>query len=500
MVFSGTHGLYYWVEGHGDTIQELLRACPEIVLGQRALIYGWNDAILGQEAQANVHGWLASGRLLLSPTLTTLDQLSLDRQRDIRAWAFFARSDIASDFTQLPTAAPLPPSARNGSLRDVEYLHDESPPPMWREDVPGWAAFVAEMQRRFWDDVAALKPESFLEDGGTVVFVTQNQRFHEAVISWLRACESADEIAATRLLDTRTLAPDRHILDVAVGPRGDVAVLSAQQPLERYERLEDARGVSHRRIPAPAPHNYRLHRLTGANVSVLDLSAIAEAFDAVQPLSEGRWLLALRSYERDAARNNAYLYDADGRRVAALSIGRGYKQVHATSNDRLWVGYHDEGVYKYSTFGQAGAVCLDLEGHPLLQFLDIAKQNALPSIDDCTAINVGDDDAVWLYYYGDYPLVRLVAGRFDRIWRDFPIKGARGFAVSGDQALFAGGGRYPRHLFLVDLETRAVQKLRPVDQHGKAITFTGAIGRGAHLYLRTKHELFAIDPASWMGS
>jgi hypothetical protein len=262
MVFSGTHGLYYWVEGHGDTIQELLRACPEIVLGQRALIYGWNDAILGQEAQANVHGWLASGRLLLSPTLTTLDQLSLDRQRDIRAWAFFARSDIASDFTQLPTAAPLPPSARNGSLRDVEYLHDESPPPMWREDVPGWAAFVAEMQRRFWDDVAALKPESFLEDGGTVVFVTQNQRFHEAVIAWLRACESADEIAATRLLDTRMFAPDRHVLDVSVGPGGEVVALSAERPIHRIERRERPRGVSRVPVLIPGSRHYRIHRLS----------------------------------------------------------------------------------------------------------------------------------------------------------------------------------------------------------------------------------------------
>lgn len=210
----------------------------------------------------------------------------------------------------------------------------------------------------------------------------------------------------------------------------------------------------------------------------------------------------IHSRMRGSADRNVSILDANGRQQNTFSIKRGYSQIYTTADDRLWVGYNDEGVYKHSSFGQAGAVCLDLEGHPLIRFLDIAKQNDLPIIDDCTAINVGDEDedTVYLYYFGKYTLVRLVGGKFDRIWRNFPIRGARGFAVSGDQALFAGGGRYPRHLFLVDLETRAAQKLRPVDQHGKAITFTGAIGRGAHLYLRTKHELFAIDPASWVGS
>ncbi len=496
MVCSGAHGVYFWAEGHGDTVQELLRACPGIALGRRALIYGWNAATLRQDTQAPVPGWLVSGKLLLSPTLITLDQLALDRQHDARAWSFFARPDVASGFAQLPPAAPLPPSARNGSLRGVEYLHDELPPPRWREDVPGWAAFVADMQHRFWDAITALKPESFLQDGRTFVFVTQNQRLHEAVSAWLRSCESADEIAATRLLDARTLVPARHVLDVTVGPRGGVTVLSSERPLYSIERREHARGVYHVHVPAHPPHRYRLHQLVRTGVTALDLPETSDRFGMVQPLGGGRWLL-VRDWDRDATRNNAYVYAPDGQRTAAFSIGWGYNQVHATGDDRLWVGFDDEGVYKYSSFGQAGAVCLDLEGQPLLRFLDIAQQNDLPTIDDCIAINVGDDDTVWLYYYGDYPLVRLINGRFDRIWRDFPVTWARGFAVSGGRALFAGSYRYPNLLFLVDLETRAVQKLLPVDQHGEGITFTGAIGRGARLYLRTEYELFAIAPESW---
>jgi len=158
---------------------------------------------------------------------------------------------------------------------------------------------------------------------------------------------------------------------------------------------------------------------------------------------------------RGAEEHNVSVLSADGREQITFSIDHGYSQVYATADDHLWVGYNDEGVYKYSSFGQAGVVCLDLAGRPLLRFLDIAKQHDLPTIDDCKAINVDDNDVVWLYYHGDYPLVRLVNGRFDRIWLDFPVAWACGFAVSDDQALFAGSYRHPGLLFHVDLASLA---------------------------------------------
>ena len=499
MIFSGTHGPYYWVEGHGEPVQELLHAHPAIVLGKRVLLYGWDERPLRENLQVSAPNWLVHERRALSQPLVEIAQLSTIRQGAITAWTFFSGAGTAPDLAQLPPKPPMPPSSRNGSLRDTSYLRDEPAPGLWREDVPGWAAFVADMQQRFWDAIAALKPESFIQDGRSFVFVTQNRPLHEAVIAWLRACESAESIAATQLLDTRTLAPDRHVLDVSVGPGGEVVALSAERPIYRIERREHARGAVHVPVVITGSRHYRIHRLSVGDWSSTDLPETEELFARVRALSRGRWLL-VRSWMHDPSEHNVYVLAADGHRQATFSIDQGYSQIHATADDHLWVGYNDEGVYRYNSFGQAGAVCLDLMGRPLLRFLDIAKQNDLPIIDDCTAINVGDGDTVYLYYFGKYPLVRLVGGKFDRIWRNFPIKGARGFAVSGDQALFAGGGRYPRHLFRVDLETRAVQKLRPVDQHGEAITFTGAIGRGAHLYLRTKHGLFAIDPTLWARS
>jgi len=499
MVFSGMHGSYYWVEGHGEPVQELLHAHPDIALAKRALLYGWDDRLLKQDTQVGTSGWAIQERRVFSPPLVEMAQLSAIREDAVTAWTFFSSADTVPDLTQLPMKPPVPPSSRNGSLRDTSYLRDEPAPGLWREDVPGWATFVADMQHRFWDAIAALKPESFLQDGRTIVFVTQNQRLHEAAVAWLHACESAASIAATHLLDARTLAPDRYVLDVSVGPGGEVVALSVEQPIYRIERREHARGAVHVPVLISGARHYRIHRLSSRGWASTDLPETEELFERIRTLSHGRWLL-VHSWMRGPEDYNVSVFTADGDRQSTFSIDHGYSQIHTTADDHLWVGYNDEGVYKYNSFGQAGAICLDLEGRPILRFLDIAEQHGLPTIDDCKAINVDGNDVVWLYYYSKYPLVRLVASQFDRIWRDFPVTWARGFAVSGDRALFAGSYRYPDLLFRIDLETRAMQKLRPVDQHGAAITFTGAIGRGAHLYLRTEHGLFAIDPASWVGS
>jgi hypothetical protein len=499
MVFSGTHGSYYWVEGHGEPVHELLHAHPDIALGKRVLLFGWDERLLKQDVQASASSWLVHERRAFSPPLIEVAQLAAIRHEAVVAWAFFSGADTTPDLGQSPPKPPLPPSRRNGSLRDMSYLHDEPAPGLWREDVSGWAVFVAEMQHLFWEAIAALKPESFVQDGRAFVFVTQDRSLHEAAVAWLRACESADEIVATRLLDTRTLAPDRHVLDVSVGPGGEVVALSAEQPIYRIERRKHARGVYHVPVLIPRVRHYRIHRLSSLSWASTDLPETEELFERVRTLSRGRWLL-VHSWLCGSAEQNVSILDADGSQQSTFSIKRGYSQVHTTADDHLWVGYNDEGVYKYGSFGQAGAACLDLEGHSLIRFIDIAKQHDLPTIDDCEAINVDGNDVVWLYYYGKYPLVRLVNGRFDRIWHDFPVTWARGFAVSVDQALFAGSYRYPGLLFHVDLETRAVQKRQPVDQQGQPIRFISAIGRGAYLYLRTEHELLVIDPASWVRS
>jgi hypothetical protein len=43
---------------------------------------------------------------------------------------------------------------------------------------------------------------------------------------------------------------------------------------------------------------------------------------------------------------------------------------------------------------EQGIVCFDSSGHPIFKYLDFAKENELPFIDDCYAMNVVSEDEV----------------------------------------------------------------------------------------------------------
>jgi hypothetical protein len=110
-------------------------------------------------------------------------------------------------------------------------------------------------------------------------------------------------------------------------------------------------------------------------------------------------------------------------------------------------------------------------------------------------LNVASSSQVWLYYYRSFPLVKLNAGRCERLWKDFPIKGASAFAITDAQALFTGGYRDPerQHVFLVNLDSMSVDEFQPVAGNGEPLAITRAFGRGSKLCLQTEHDLYSTD-------
>ncbi|MBP3959723.1 hypothetical protein J8F10_31130 [Gemmata sp. G18] len=63
----------------------------------------------------------------------------------------------------------------NFGLYDPEEIVGAAKP---GDDLAQWAGavnWVREMQSRFWEQLARLKPETFISDGGKLVFVTKNR-------------------------------------------------------------------------------------------------------------------------------------------------------------------------------------------------------------------------------------------------------------------------------------------------------------------------------------
>src|SRR6202000_1046547 len=95
----------------------------------------------------------------------------------------------------------------------------------------------------------------------------------------------------------------------------------------------------------------------------------------------------------------------------------------------------------------------------LFRYADqIAKHQGMPRIDDCYALNVLDQNEVWVCYYSDFPVVALYEKTFKKAWLDFPLRAARAFAVSGDKLLMISAYTNPRWL-QVDLKERVTSEV-----------------------------------------
>jgi hypothetical protein len=216
-----------------------------------------------------------------------------------------------------------------------------------------------------------------------------------------------------------------------------------------------------------------------------------ETFDLIQPLGPDRVLLVRRRIKRNSSDENAHIYDTDGRLVAAFHAGNAIEDVQTTEDGQIWVSYFDEGIFGTLELAQNGVVCFDRSGRPILRYNKIPGPGS--PISDCYAMNVASDREVWLYYYTEFPLVRLLDRRFDREWKGVPVQGAHGFAVDGERAVFAGSYDSDDRLFLLSLASMHIEELQPVDGDGEVLTFQRAFGRGPRLFLATEQALFMLN-------
>ncbi len=297
-------------------------------------------------------------------------------------------------------------------------------------------------------------------------------------------------IEAKRLFGLSEVIGDRHLISVTVGPNLDPVVLSLEQDPDY--RTESPGWASFAKKRADQPNRFRLHHQVAADSwRAIDLPETVENYHAAQPLGQDEWLLVRGRVDGDDDRN-AHVYNASGRHLRSFPAGDGIQDVQTTSGGKIWVSYFDEGVFGSTKLGGAGLVCLDDRGHCVFRFTDVLG-SGVPDICDCYALNVVSDLEVWLCYYMDFPLVKLVDGKVEGFWPRTPVKGSSGFAVEGESILFAGGYKDKTDLFLVRPGEKRALKLDPTDEVGQHLGRFSAFGRGNRLFLQTEVALFVVD-------
>ena len=277
-----------------------------------------------------------------------------------------------------------------------------------------------------------------------------------------------------------------------------VYLVVALQPLDY--RIEQPGWASFAKTVPKQPQRYRVVGLSGRE-PVVDLLIEGERFNIhdVQPLGDELLLVCVRSnYEGpDDFEKNGRVYTRDGKFAREILLGDGIQLVQATSGGVIWTSYFDEGVfgnYGWQTpVGASGLVAWDPGGIKLYEF---QPSKGLDSICDCYALNVESEEDVWLYYYTEFPLVRLRRREIESVWK-MPLGGSSALAISAGHALFRGGYKDRDTYQLFSLGRRGkpelLAKIDLRDKSGRKLVAGRVVGRADAIHLVSDGFLYRVD-------
>lgn len=210
------------------------------------------------------------------------------------------------------------------------------------------------------------------------------------------------------------------LVSVCAGPSGELYALAVTAPAD-YREVAPS-GVNFPKVSTERPHDVRVIRFDGDDVTAFVAPSQHYNFSFVQPLPENEILLVgarSRRYTDGTYDLNAHVYGENGDFRRAFLLGDGIADVQVTSDGRIWTSYFDEGVY--GNFGwdvPIGASGLILWDHFGNQLYEYAPPKGVGSIDDCYYLNAASDTEVWCYYFSSYPLIRIRDGAVDGVWQE----------------------------------------------------------------------------------
>lgn len=221
------------------------------------------------------------------------------------------------------------------------------------------------------------------------------------------------ELLSKKFADLSPLSKTRDIVSFHIGCVGELVVLT------RDKRDKDVfhYGV-HRILPNAIEHHYA--------------PPTKEFWRSANSLADGWYVVG----DFDAEYSSR-IYDQNWEVVTEI-WHCGAKQLR-TTQERVWIGCADAQICP--AYGQpidSGFFAVDLAGKPIFDF-DTVRGKDIPPIGDCMASNVVSDTEAWLYYFGDYPLVKLENDSVANVWNDIPVMLADAVAVTDELVLFAGG-------------------------------------------------------------
>lgn len=223
------------------------------------------------------------------------------------------------------------------------------------------------------------------------------------------------KVLAAKFADLNRLPRNRDIVSFQLGWLGEVIVLT---------KMHDDKETFH----------YGVHRILNGVFEHHYVTPTTEIWHTVTSLPEDEWYVIGDFTDPFSSR----ICDSNFE-IKKTIWHCGARHLRPTEQ-RVWVGCGDAQIfYGYGDPINSGFFATDHEGNTVFSYNSVIQAGAAPEIGECSAINILSDDEAWIYYFGDYPLVRMQNDRVTGLWRNIPITLADAVAVQDDLALFAGG-------------------------------------------------------------
>ncbi len=290
----------------------------------------------------------------------------------------------------------------------------------------------------------------------------------------------------------------QQLISSSLDDSGRLFVLTTSEDVIYREKNETSP-----RLQTQKPHDFVVTEVTPHYSASYTIPNQYWNFHQVQPLADDELLLVcsrarFRTYEDYDL--NASVFTLDGLKTREFLLGDGIQDVQTTHDGMIWTSYIDEGVLgnhdKYGwrhPIGAAGLVQWDRYGSKLYEF---QPTSGVGTITDCYALNVINSTELWIYYYTEFPLVKIVQQRVADYWMP-PIRGSSHFAVWQQYVLFYGNYD-DRLLRLYELSND--HKLVHIADFEGLESVHEVITRSNHLLFREGHHFYQLDMADLVTS
>jgi hypothetical protein len=232
-----------------------------------------------------------------------------------------------------------------------------------------------------------------------------------------------------------TLPAGWHVLNFKVLAGGRLAIVGANADLHAALRDDLAQKTVGEALRLASQATARVwtvqddYLIEGAEFPLL------EPFPIVDQFPDGRWLVA---NSRSNGSGNVRIFSKGCTEARRIELGDGIEHIKIDDQNRIWVGWFDEGIYGNDNWRLPGLKWAP-SAYGIAAFDDhgaLVKHAALEFSADCYALNVFGDGA-WACTYPDFPIWQM-SNDCERTWST-NLRGVRAIAVKYPHVLAAGG-------------------------------------------------------------